>query len=106
IKESKPRGYNLTEEENFELKMLMRDLKSDLETAVDYQNETEEKLDSLWWDNLQYTVKEGVVTVGTGLTAGAAAGAMIGVVGGYVAGHLTNTKGLVEKGLHYGTTMG
>lgn len=59
--------------------MLMRDLKSDLETAVDYQNETEEKLDSLWWDNLQYTVKEGVVTVGTGLTAGAAAGAMIGV---------------------------
>lgn len=57
--------------------MLMRDLKSDLETAVDYQNETEEKLNSLWWDNLQYTVKEGAVTVGTGL-AGTAAGAMIG----------------------------
>lgn len=28
------------------------------------------------------------------------------LVGGYVAGHLTNTKGLAEKGLHCGTTIG
>ena len=58
---------------------MMRDLKSDLETAADYQNDTEKALNSLWWDNLTYTVKEAVVTVGTAVVAGAAAGAAAGL---------------------------
>lgn len=57
----------------------MRDLKSDLETAFDYQNEIEKKLNSLWWDNLQYTAKEGALAVGTGLASGTAAGAIVGL---------------------------
>lgn len=57
----------------------MRDLQSDLDTAVDYQNETEKALNSLWWDNLKYTVKEGSVAVGTTLAAGAATGAIFGL---------------------------
>lgn len=59
--------------------MMMRDLKSDLETAVDYQNDTERALNSLWRDNLTYTVKEGAVAVGTSLAAGAARGAIVGL---------------------------
>ena len=59
--------------------MSMRDLKSDLETAVDYQNDTERALNSLWRDNLTYTVKEEVVAVGTSLAAGAATGAIAGL---------------------------
>lgn len=59
--------------------MMMRDLKSDLETAFDYQNDTERVLNSLWRDNLTYTLKEGAVAVGTSLAAGAATGAIAGV---------------------------
>lgn len=59
--------------------MMMRDLKSDLETAADYQNDTERALNSLWRDNLTYTVKEGAVAVGTSLVKGAAVGGMIGL---------------------------
>lgn len=60
--------------------MMMRDLKSDLETAVDYQNDAERALNSLLRDNLTYTVKEGVVAVGTSLAKGAATGAIAGLV--------------------------
>ena len=59
--------------------MLMQDLKSDLETAVDYQNDTEKALNSLWWDNLTYTVKKAAVAVGTSLAVGAATGGIVGV---------------------------
>ena len=59
--------------------MMMRDLKSDLETAVDYQNDAERALNSLLRDNLTYTVKEGVVAVGTSLAKGAATGAIAGL---------------------------
>ena len=54
----------------------MRDLKSDLQTVSDYKNYTEKALNSLWWDNVTYTAKEGAVAVGTSLAAGAAAGAI------------------------------
>ena len=58
--------------------MLMRELKSDLEKAVCYQNETEKALNSLWRDNLTYTVKAGAEAVGISLAAGAT-GAILGL---------------------------
>lgn len=64
IRESRPRSYRLSAGEKFELKMLMRDIKSDLQITEDYYKEADRALKSLQSELETDFKKEGVSSVG------------------------------------------
>lgn len=78
IRESRPRNYKLTEQEKFELKMLMQNLKSNLRIVEDYQKEADRLLKSLRSELKDYLIKQGILEMVVSTVAGVAVGAVIG----------------------------
>lgn len=78
IRESRPRNYKLTEQEKFELKMLMQNLKSNLRIVEDYQKEADRLLKSLRSELEDYLIKQGILEMVVSTVAGVAVGAVIG----------------------------
>lgn len=78
IRESRPRNYKLTEQEKFELKMLMQNLKSNLRIVEDYQKDADRLLKSLRSELKDYLIKQGILEMVVSTVAGVAVGAVIG----------------------------
>lgn len=78
IRESRPRNYKLTEQEKFELKMLMQNLKSNLRIVEDYQKEADRLLKSLRSELKDYLIMQGILEMVVSTVAGVAVGAVIG----------------------------